>query len=309
VATKSAPGAGFGSDLLDVREQESRRFAQVYHGGRYLVISIISTSFANTGSEQTIMSPPQSIASLRMRDATQSEPIQTDDQPAITSPTRLTSAMETAHNTTSSLAAVSEGAARASNNGISTATKVGLGMIPIIVVSVGLWILFLFWYRRRRAARKATRQSIAPSVPDKDVSSYCPSIDSARRTSKVFQMTAFSTPVHDGRYREAQMFGDRQVDEGASMGERTKINMDSAPLRSPHMAEVDLDSPIDGSSPFRLKRGDTVKRNSLGPALAQLWPSPPSTACIKPSADDELPAPVVRRESSVYHLYPGRSIR
>jgi hypothetical protein len=256
------------------------------------------------------MSPAQRIAALRLRGAMQSEPTNSPIRPTASNwPTQPTAAMETGSSTPSSSTTVIDGAARNVNNGLTTATKVGLAMIPIVLVTVALWIVLLFWYRRRRSARTVIRQSVTSSVPGKDDPSYSPSLDSTRRTSKVYQMTAFSTPVHDDRNPDPQTFGDRQVDERVDTGARTKTNVNSVPLRSPHMIEGDLDSPIDARSPFRLKRGDTVKRNSLGTALIQLWPLEPPTALTRPSTNDELPAPVVRQQRSVYHLYPGRGSR
>jgi hypothetical protein len=256
------------------------------------------------------MSPAQRIAALRLRGAMQSEPTNSPIRPTASNwPTQPTAAMETGSSNPSSFTTVIDGAARNVNNGLTTATKVGLAMIPIVLVTVALWIVLLFWYRRRRSARTVIRQSVTSSVPGKDDPSYSPSLDSTRRTSKVYQMTAFSTPVHDDRNPDPQTFGDRQVDERVDTGARTKTNVNSVPLRSPHMIEGDLDSPIDARSPFRLKRGDTVKRNSLGTALIQLWPLEPPTALTRPSTNDELPAPVVRQQRSVYHLYPGRGSR
>jgi len=247
------------------------------------------------------MIPARRIAALRLRDAMQPE--------SINSPTQSTAALETASSTPSLLPTVVDGAARNVDHGMSTATKVGLAMIPIVLFTIAVWIVLLFWYRRRRSARTATRQSFASSVPDKNHSSYSPSLDSTRRISKVYQMTAFSTPVQDDRHRESHTFGDQQVNEEAYMGTSTQTIVTSTPLRSPHMFEEGLDSPIDARSPFRLKRGDTVKRNSLGTALIELWPSEPPAAMIRPSADHEPPTPVVRQHQSVYHLYPGRRSR
>jgi hypothetical protein len=187
---------------------------------------------------------------------------------------------------------------------MSGGTKVGLAMIPVVVMVVGLYVLFLFWFRKRRATRKSIRGSISPPVPEKDVPSYNSSIASRRRSSKVFHMSAFSTPIHDGRYREAQYPGDRAAQQEritATRNGKTQTQVVAAPLRSQHMEETDLDSPIDASSPFRLKRGDTVKRCSIGPELARLWPSSPTSAWLRPlNYNDDCFAPVTRRENSVY---------
>ncbi|KAH8725425.1 hypothetical protein GQ44DRAFT_615691 [Phaeosphaeriaceae sp. PMI808] len=143
-------------------------------------------------------------------------------------------------------------------------TKIGLGMIPVVVVLAGLYILFFLWHRKRRATRKQTQITISPPVPEKDVRSYNSSVTSRQRGSKVFRMSAFSSPVKADQYGQAQF-----------------LSQNAAPL-SPRKVGGGLDSPIDGSSPFRLKRGDTIKRYSLGPELARLWPSPPALAWMKP---------------------------
>jgi hypothetical protein len=192
------------------------------------------------------------------------------------------------------------------NQGMSVATKVGLGMIPIVVFLVGTYILFLFWFRKRRAAQKARRVSTSPPpVPEKDVKSCNSSIASRRGSSKVLQMAAFSAPLQNGRHRERQFLnpGAAQM-EPVQNGKSGKIGttMILSPKKDPHVVEADLDSPIDGSSPFRLKRGDTVKRNSLGPELARLWPSPPASAWINPSSTHGRSTPVdANRKSLVYH--------
>jgi hypothetical protein len=192
--------------------------------------------------------------------------------------------------------------------GMSGATKLGLGLIPVVVILVGLYILFLFWYRKNRSTRNGICKSISPPIPEKDPPSYDNSIESTRRTSKVIQMSAFSTPVRDGQNREAQMFGQSEVNDEPSKSEGTKIGAAAAmAARNAHLVEVDMDSPIDASSPFRLKRGDTVKRTSLGPELARLWPSPPPSIWIKPYAANQLPLPINRRESSVYQPAPSKS--
>jgi hypothetical protein len=189
--------------------------------------------------------------------------------------------------------------------GLSGATKLGLGLIPVVVILVGLYILFLFWYRKNRSTRNSIGKSISPPIPEKDPPSYDNSVESTRRTSKVLQTSAFSTPVHNDQNREAQVFGQSVVGDEPSKSEGTKIGAETAvAATNTHLVEVDMDSPIDASSPFRLKRGDTVKRTSLGPELARLWPSPPPSIWIKPYAPNQLPLPINRRESSVYQPAP-----
>lgn len=185
-------------------------------------------------------------------------------------------------------------------NQLTGTTKVGLAMIPIIVALVGIYVLFLFWYRKRRAARKL-ESSMAPPVPDKDGQSQNGSIASRRRSSKVFRMAAFVSPLHESLQRAASPPRNEKAGHKKSGSiDKSIISYPIAPPKSPAMVEAGLDSPIDGSSPFRLKRGDTIRRCSIGPELSRLWPSPPASAWMKPANETSLPAPAVRRESSIY---------
>lgn len=189
-------------------------------------------------------------------------------------------------------------------NKMTGTTKVGLAMIPIIVALVGLYVLFLFWYRKRRAAR-----NIPPPVPEKDGHSQNGSIISQRRSSKVFRMAAFVAPLHESLQRAAP------PSRNGGTGHKKNASIDksiiSYPIgpKSPSMLEAGLDSPIDGSSPFRLKRGDTVKRSSIGPELQRLWPSPPASAWMKPATELSFPSPAFRRESIIYQQPPSRFSR
>jgi hypothetical protein len=206
--------------------------------------------------------------------------------------------------------------------GLSAATKVGFAMIPVFVVIVGLSILFLFLYRRRPATHRLNlRGSRSPPVLAKDIASCSSSIASKRRISKVYRMAAFSAPVSESRQCEAPLFGPGGALEAAVRKNRNKMIQQKviaapagsparSPARSPAIVEAVPDSPIDGRSPFRLKRGDTVKRYSIGPELARLWPSPPASVLVRPSSTHNLPAfPVANRESSVYQERPSRNVR
>jgi hypothetical protein len=175
------------------------------------------------------------------------------------------------------------------NSGLPDATKIGLGMIPVVVFAVGLYMLSLSLYRKRRAACEQAQRP--PPVPKKEIRSYNSSLTSHRRGSKVLNMSAFSTPIHDER-----QFGSLYAVQIAPIPEQSldtiveQSDRVAVPKKSAH-SEPSPDSPIDGSSPFRLKRGDTIKRYSLGPELAQLWPSPPATAWLGPlNEDHDLPA-------------------
>lgn len=194
------------------------------------------------------------------------------------------------------------------HHGMNNTTKIGLAMIPVVVVLVGFYVVFLFWYRKRRAARKSIRGSISPPIPEKHLHSYNSSIDSRERSSKVCQMAAFSAPIHGMRHGEARFVNESVApyEVQSDKGNDTRVESPALPMRNAaRLIHADLDSPIDGSSPFRLKRGDTIKRSSLGPELARLWPSSPASVWIKPLATDGLlPTPMPRRESSVYQERP-----
>lgn len=184
-------------------------------------------------------------------------------------------------------------------------TKVGLAMIPVIVALVGLYILFLFWYRKRRAARNK-----APPVPEKDGQSQNGSIISQRRSSKVFRMAAFVAPLHESLQRatpppQTKVAGHKK----SGSIDKSIISYPIQGPKSPSMIEAGPDSPIDGSSPFRLKRGNTVKRSSIGPELSRLWPSPPASAWMKPATEASLPAPAFRKESAIYQQPASRFSR
>ncbi|KAH5050514.1 hypothetical protein HBH96_184780 [Parastagonospora nodorum] len=179
---------------------------------------------------------------------------------------------------------------------------IGLAMIPLVIFLVGLCILFIYWSRKRRAVQKlhhAPRKP--PPVPEKDLRSHKNSIASRRGSSKVFHMKAFSAPMErDGR-REAQ-FSRPVALQTMDATENKSRNVEPLKLASSNenqgVLDADLESPIDGSMPFRLKRGDTVKRHSLGTDLAKYWPSPPPSARLK---TDYSLYPPVQWKPPVYH--------
>lgn len=188
-----------------------------------------------------------------------------------------------------------------SNKGMSNVTKIGLGMIPVVVFLCAMWIFFLFWWRKRRL-RGVIRHMGPPPVPEKDLSLISTSNDSSRRGSKVLNMAAFSTPVHDGRYREAQVFGQSQMPNQSPITDAKKRTDAIVTERA------ETDSPIDATSPFRLKRGDTLKRCSLGTEISSLWPSPPPSAWIKqPVKIERVISPPLPASSSLAKVPPKRN--
>jgi hypothetical protein len=206
-----------------------------------------------------------------------------------------------------------EASATPANRGMPATTKIGLAMIPVVVVVVGLYVLFLFWWRKRRTAHKEKRLSISPPVPEKDTPTYPESIKSNKRSSKVYTMAAFAAPIHDGRHREAHFPGLEmsQIEPRADPmdeEESVKVQMTKTPRTSQTMLEVPtVDSPTDRDSPFRLKRGNTQRRMSLGQELTRLFPTPPTAAWLRPAtANEGHPESMIRREEAVYQQEPTR---
>lgn len=162
--------------------------------------------------------------------------------------------------------------------GMTWGMKLGIAMIPVVVCLVGFWVFFLFWLRKRRA-RKSKSQAVPP-VPRIDHPSFHGSIESNHRSSKVVSMTAFSTPIYSGKHREMSIIGQARtfdLEEAISPRYEPNLSVTLAPPDHPALR----DSPVDSGSPFRLKRGDTVKRQTLGTEISTLWPSPPPSAWIK----------------------------
>jgi hypothetical protein len=247
------------------------------------------------------MSPLYNMARLVAR--ANIETIHTGTYDGETPPTRILIQKDTVP-TPSTTAAALVASATPTNRGLPDTTKIGLAMIPVVVAVIGLYALFLFWWRKRRTARKEKRLSISPPVPEKDTPTYPSSITSNKRSSKVYTMAAFAAPIHNGRHREAHFPGTiaAQPEQApVSKPEDVQIRMTATPRTSRNLSVAGLDSPTDRDSPFRLKRGDTLKRMSLGPELARLWPAPPTSAWMKAmNVNDRQLAPTVKREDAVY---------
>jgi hypothetical protein len=199
--------------------------------------------------------------------------------------------------------------------GMSFGTKLGLGMIPVVIGVCVLWMIFLFWWRRRQKTRKASQNvegEPAPRVPEKDFLSLVPSLESSRRGSKVFNMAAFSTPIHNasGKRREAQVYREseqQRIDTekeattehaiGQSQPKHNDSYSDMVRLANSGASRTGPDSPIDRTCPFRLKRGNTI-RGSLGSEISNLWPSPPPEVWVKrPNMTERPHSPTFSRQS------------
>ena len=226
-------------------------------------------------------SPPSSspLPTLRIQQAT------------VSTPQRFTIASDT-HTTMP--ATISDPAVPAQDSrGLSAASIAGLAMIPVAVFLIAAAIFTHFWLRARRRRgpeirRLGSTPPPAPAVPEKDVRNFrthSDSFDSMAR-GKVMCMTAMSTPVaHNGWAAhvasprpQARPSNDNAVQHNPWHDQLPKISADimTAGLQVPRR-DVDEgnDSPIDRSSPFRLKRGDTRKRSSLDPDVMSAWPAPP----------------------------------
>ena len=185
-------------------------------------------------------------------------------------------------------AAPSEG-----GHGLSSKAIAGLAMIPLAVLLIAVAVFTYFWLRKhRRRAPIICYQGPTPppppppAVPEKDFRSPTSSFDSTASGGKVRSMTAMSTPVvHTGWAAsprpQARPSNDSAVQHNPWNDRLPKISADitTAGLQVARGAvEAENDSPIDRSSPFRLKRGDTRKKSSLDPDVMSAWPAPPRPA-------------------------------
>ncbi|KAF9694937.1 hypothetical protein EKO04_006951 [Ascochyta lentis] len=166
--------------------------------------------------------------------------------------------------------------------GLSSKSIAGLAMIPVAVILIAVAIFIYFCMRKRRRHMPAIRHlgSSPPPVPAKDFRSPTSSFDSMASGGKVRSMSAMSTPImHTGWHASPrpQTHTDAAVHHNPWNDQLPKISADitTAGYAARRVVEEGNDSPIDRSSPFRLKRGDTKKRSSLDPEVMSAWPAPP----------------------------------
>lgn len=228
-----------------------------------------------TSSSPSSSSSP--LPTVRIQQATVSQSQQftiASDTMSITNPTMPATITETA-------------APAQEKDGLSATSIAGLAMIPVVVLLIVLATFTYFWLRKRRRRGPVIRHlgptPPPPAVPEKDFRSPNSSFDSTNSGGKVRSMTAMSTPVaHNGWVAsprpQARPSNDSVVHHNPWHDQLPKISADitTAGLQVPR-GHVDAgnDSPIDRSSPFRLKRGDTKKRSSLDPDVMSAWPAPP----------------------------------
>ena len=165
---------------------------------------------------------------------------------------------------------------------MSLGTKLGLGMIPVVVGACFMWFFILLWWRRRQARKAILLAKLMPLTPEKDRASFIPPVEDSKRGSRVLKLAAYSTQANGGRYvgpRPTRRQEPKQKQKQWRGSNRASTRMSQLSARSGKQRSG-ADSPIDSSSPFKLKRGSTV-RKSLGSEISGLWPSPPPTAWVK----------------------------
>lgn len=168
------------------------------------------------------------------------------------------------------------------SSGLSSETKIAIGMIPVVFVIVGLYILFLFWYRKRI-------WSIMPYFPG---DAPIPFGHARCESGKVLNMSAFSTPIHGVENIQHKQMG---ITTEIGKSEMVESNTKAASVKSVRTLKSFIESLIDAKSPFRLKRGDTVKESNHIRDVIPQFPSPPPGVWLKPpNVHLELP----RRTSS-----------
>ncbi|KAJ8116746.1 hypothetical protein OPT61_g1889 [Boeremia exigua] len=174
-------------------------------------------------------------------------------------------------------------------HGLSSGAIAGFAMIPIVVILITVGVFAYVWLRKRRRRSPDIRHlgpTPPPPVPEKDFGSPVSSCDSTFSGGRVRNMAAMSTPiVHTGWVASSRPCvrpaNDSVVHYNPWEDQLPKISADitTAGLHAPKAAVGSgSDSPIDRSSPFRLKRGDTRKRSSLDPDIMSAWPAPPQPA-------------------------------
>lgn len=172
-------------------------------------------------------------------------------------------------------------------HGLSSRSIAGLAMIPVAMILITMAIFaYFFWLRKRRRQGPIIRHlgpTPPPAVPEKDFGSPASSFESTTSGGKVRSMTAMSTPVaHTGWVASSRPqprpSNDSAVHHNPWHDQLPRISADitAAGLQVPRGGMgAGNDSPIDRSSPFRLKRGDTRKRSSLDADIMSAWPAPP----------------------------------
>lgn len=178
--------------------------------------------------------------------------------------------------------------------GLSPAAIAGFALIPVAVFLILAAIFAYFWLRKRRR-RGPVILHIDPSSPPppppavlrKDFGSPASSFESVAGGEKSRNLSAMSTMsprvVHAGwissQRSQLRRSHDLALHHNPWGEQNPKVSADITTQRlevpSRGAVESGADSPIDRTSPFRLKRGDTQKRSSFDSELMSAWPAPP----------------------------------
>lgn len=182
---------------------------------------------------------------------------------------------------------------------LNTKQTIGFSMIPVGMLLALVLVGFLMWRRRKQRLsylqdswpqQTFPQEDKPPPVPAKD---YPPRLKPVlgmtergrdKRSSRVFNMAAFTTPIHGDDKRERSVIGQSPEKRSALQSPQRKTEAKAVRLVVPEESEVDheslRDSPVDGGSPFRLKPDNGIKRLSLGTEISKAWPSPPPSIWI-----------------------------
>lgn len=180
--------------------------------------------------------------------------------------------------------------------GLPPAAIAGFALIPVAVFLILVAIFAYFWLRKRRRRGPVIRhidQSLPPppppppAVPKKDFGSPASSFDSEAGGEKTRNLSAMSPRAVHAGWVSSQRSQQRRSHEAAvhhnpwrEQDPKVSADITTQRLQVPARGAVEsgADSPIDRTSPFRLKRGDTQKRSSFDSELLSAWPTPPRPA-------------------------------
>jgi hypothetical protein len=180
--------------------------------------------------------------------------------------------------------------------GLPPAAIAGFVLIPVAVFLILVAIFAYFWLRKRRRRGPVIRHiepspppppPPPPAVPKKDFGSPASSFDSVAGGEKNRNMSAMSPRVVHAGWTTSQRSQPRRSHDSAvhhnpwrEQDPKVSADITTQRLQVPPRGAVEsgADSPIDRTSPFRLKRGDTQKRSSFDSELMGGWPAPPRPA-------------------------------
>jgi hypothetical protein len=180
--------------------------------------------------------------------------------------------------------------------GLPPAAIAGFVLIPVAVFLILGAIFAYFWLRKRRRRGPIIRHidpspprppPPPPAVPKKDFGSPASSFDSVAGGEKTRNPSAMSPRIEHAGWVSSQRSQPRRSHDSAvhhnpwrEQDPKVSADITTQRLQVPSRGAVEsgADSPIDRTSPFRLKRGDTQKRSSFDSELMGGWPAPPRPA-------------------------------